>query len=187
LPPPAFSGRVVECSIRAIARHQRGSANIDGVLGRALLSTWSCSICAFSVPTCVLGHGIAKRLALLPVTLMTETISLRRAPPAAVPQAQRALWLLNHSDLRRTARNRAIMYILATALSSERGLFEADETGGRHDSPAGSVSSAPSGESKRRHRPSPFKARLIDFRWPRTDQAPRCAVNGTSRRPPSVR
>jgi DNA-binding transcriptional LysR family regulator len=62
--------------------------------------------------------------ALLPCYLGDEDDRLRRILPAPVPDAQSALWLLTHSDLRRTARIRAVMDFLATALGSERALLE---------------------------------------------------------------
>jgi DNA-binding transcriptional LysR family regulator len=66
------------------------------------------------------GMGVA----LLPCYLGDEDDQLRRALPATVPEARSALWLLTHSDLKRTARIRAVMDFLATALGSERALFE---------------------------------------------------------------
>ncbi len=61
---------------------------------------------------------------LLPCYLGDEEPRLRRVPMTDGPDAHSALWLLTHSDLRRTARIRAVMDFLAAALSSERALFE---------------------------------------------------------------
>jgi DNA-binding transcriptional LysR family regulator len=63
-------------------------------------------------------------LALLPCYLGDEDDQLRRAQPSTVPEARSALWLLTHGDLKRTARIRAVMDFLATALGSERALLE---------------------------------------------------------------
>jgi DNA-binding transcriptional LysR family regulator len=63
-------------------------------------------------------------LALLPCYLGDEDDQLRRTLPAPVPEAHSALWLLTHADLKRTARIRAVMDFLATALGSERALLE---------------------------------------------------------------
>lgn len=66
------------------------------------------------------GMGVA----LLPCYLGDEDEQLRRIRPAAVPEVRSTLWLLTHGDLRRTARIRAVMDFLATALGSERALLE---------------------------------------------------------------
>jgi DNA-binding transcriptional LysR family regulator len=71
------------------------------------------------------GLGVA----LLPCYLGDEDDRLRRTPRGAVPEAQSALWLLTHSDLKHTARIRAVMDFLATALGSERALFEGRQYG----------------------------------------------------------
>ena len=63
-------------------------------------------------------------LALLPCYLGDEEVQLRRVPAAAGPDVRSALWLLTHSDLKRTARIRAVMDFLAIALGSERALLE---------------------------------------------------------------
>jgi DNA-binding transcriptional LysR family regulator len=66
------------------------------------------------------GLGIV----LMPCYLGDDDDRLRRILPAAAPEAHSALWLLTHGDLRRTARIRAVMDFLATALGSERALLE---------------------------------------------------------------
>lgn len=53
-----------------------------------------------------------------------EEVQLRRVPAAAGPDVRSALWLLTHNDLRRTARIRTVMDLLATALGPERVLLE---------------------------------------------------------------
>ena len=62
------------------------------------------------------GMGVAA----LPCYLGDEDDQLRRMRQAAVPEVRSTLWLLTHGDLRRTARIRAVMDFLATALGSER-------------------------------------------------------------------
>jgi DNA-binding transcriptional LysR family regulator len=71
------------------------------------------------------GMGVV----LLPCYLGDEDDQLCRILPVAVPDAQSALWLLTHSDLRRTARIRAVMDFLATAIGSERALLEGKRYG----------------------------------------------------------
>lgn len=66
------------------------------------------------------GMGVA----LLPCYLGDEDERLRRIRPGAVNDVRSALWLLTHGDLRRTARIRAVMDFLATALGSERAFLE---------------------------------------------------------------
>jgi DNA-binding transcriptional LysR family regulator len=63
-------------------------------------------------------------VALLPCYLGDVETRLRRAAPAVLAEARSALWLLTHDDLKRTARIRAVMDSLATALGSERALLE---------------------------------------------------------------
>ena len=76
-------------------------------------------------------------LALLPCYLGDEDDQLRRVRPAAIPEARSALWLLTHGDLKRTARIRAVMDFLATALGSERALLEGRRYGQANPSRAG--------------------------------------------------
>lgn len=71
------------------------------------------------------GMGVT----LLPCYLGDEDDQLRRALPAPVPDARSVLWLLTHSDLKRTARIRAVMDFLATALGLERALLEGKRQG----------------------------------------------------------
>lgn len=66
------------------------------------------------------GVGVA----LLPCYVGDQETRLRRVPGAPVPDAHSALWLLTHSDLKRTARIRAVMDFLANALGSERTLLD---------------------------------------------------------------
>ena len=86
------------------------------------------------------GLGVA----LLPCYLGDEEVQLRRAPAAAGPGVRSALWLLTHSDLKRTARIRAVMDFLAIALGSERALLE-----GRRFGKAASRSGGATRHSKR--------------------------------------
>ncbi len=71
------------------------------------------------------GIGIA----LLPCYLGDDDDCLRRILPAAASETHSALWLLTHGDLRRTARIRAVMDFLASALGSERALLEGRRLG----------------------------------------------------------
>jgi len=66
------------------------------------------------------GIGVA----LLPCYLGDEEVQLHRAAAAAGVDVRSALWLLTHSDLKRTARIRAVMDFLGSALGSERTLLE---------------------------------------------------------------
>jgi DNA-binding transcriptional LysR family regulator len=81
---------------------------------------------------------------LLPCYLGDEEPRLRRVAVADRPRAYSALWLLTHSDLRRTARIRAVMDFLAAALSSERALFE-----GRRYGKGAPGSSGPVGRTRK--------------------------------------
>jgi DNA-binding transcriptional LysR family regulator len=71
------------------------------------------------------GAGVA----LLPCYLGDEEARLRRTRSSGAPDVRSALWLLTHSDLRRTARIRAVMDFLAIALGSERALLEGKRYG----------------------------------------------------------
>jgi DNA-binding transcriptional LysR family regulator len=63
-------------------------------------------------------------LALLPCYVGDTTHGLRRAARWTLSMPRSTLWLLTHDDLRRTARIRATMDFLASALASERPLLE---------------------------------------------------------------
>ncbi|WP_375160823.1 LysR family transcriptional regulator [Bradyrhizobium sp. RDT46] len=63
-------------------------------------------------------------LALLPCYVGDLASDLRRVTPKAPAEPRSALWLLTHDDLKRTARVRATLDFLASALASERKLFE---------------------------------------------------------------
>lgn len=63
-------------------------------------------------------------LAVLPCYLGDTADGLRRAVQKTLSVPRSALWLLTHNDLKRTARIRAVMDFLATALVSERALLE---------------------------------------------------------------
>jgi len=83
------------------------------------------------------GMGVA----LLPCYLGDEDDQLRRTSPVTVPEVQSALWLLTHGDLKHTARIRAVMDFLGTALGSERALFEGGRNGNTGSRRAGAVTS----------------------------------------------
>jgi DNA-binding transcriptional LysR family regulator len=63
-------------------------------------------------------------LAMLPCYLGDSAAGLHRAVKRTLSEPRSALWLLTHSDLKRTARVRAVMDFLAAALISDRALFE---------------------------------------------------------------
>jgi DNA-binding transcriptional LysR family regulator len=63
-------------------------------------------------------------LALLPCYLGDAAAGLQRAARKLPAVPRSALWLLTHNDLKHTARIRAAMDFLATALRSQRTLFE---------------------------------------------------------------
>ncbi|MBP1298163.1 MULTISPECIES: LysR family transcriptional regulator [Bradyrhizobium] len=69
-------------------------------------------------------------LALLPCYVGDLAPTLRRLTPKALAEPRSALWLLTHDDLKRTARIRATLDFLASALTSERALFEGKRAGG---------------------------------------------------------
>jgi DNA-binding transcriptional LysR family regulator len=66
------------------------------------------------------GVGVA----LLPCYMGDIEGQLGRVPAVAGPDLRSALWLLTHTDLKRTARVRAVMDFLAIAFGSERALVE---------------------------------------------------------------
>jgi DNA-binding transcriptional LysR family regulator len=63
-------------------------------------------------------------LALLPCYLGDRVGDLARALPDPVPELAGELWIVTHSDLKRTARVRAFFDIVGEAIASERALFE---------------------------------------------------------------
>src|SRR5919106_1297080 len=63
-------------------------------------------------------------LAVLPCYLGDLEPELARALPDPVPELARELWIVTHSDLRRTARVRAFFDVVGAGLAAERALFE---------------------------------------------------------------
>jgi len=63
-------------------------------------------------------------LALLPCYLGDRVGDLARALQDPVPELAGELWIVTHSDLKRTARVRAFFDIVGEAIASERALFE---------------------------------------------------------------
>jgi DNA-binding transcriptional LysR family regulator len=63
-------------------------------------------------------------LAVLPCYVGDPAPGLRRALRKPLPEPRSEVWLLTHDDLRRSARIRATMDFLATALAAERALLE---------------------------------------------------------------
>ena len=82
--------------------------------------------------------------ALLPCYVGDTEVQLRRVSSASGSDARSALWLLTHSDLKRTARVRAVMDFLAIALGSERALVE----GKRYEKAARGRAGAATGQLK---------------------------------------
>jgi DNA-binding transcriptional LysR family regulator len=66
-------------------------------------------------------------LAVLPCYLGDLEPELARALPDPVPELARELWIVTHSDLKRTARVRAFFDVVGTGLAADRALFEGDE------------------------------------------------------------
>ncbi|TXH35826.1 MAG: LysR family transcriptional regulator [Rhodospirillaceae bacterium] len=62
-------------------------------------------------------------LVLLPCYLGDSTSDLRRAIATPIPELMRELWIVTHSDLRRTARIRAFFDVVGDGLAAERALF----------------------------------------------------------------
>ena len=68
-------------------------------------------------------------LVLLPCYFGDTAAGLHRAVPKTLPEPRSSLWLLTHDDLKRTARIRATMDFLATALASERARLKGRQPG----------------------------------------------------------
>jgi DNA-binding transcriptional LysR family regulator len=62
-------------------------------------------------------------LAVLPCYLADPEPDLRRAIATPIPDLMRELWIVTHSDLRRTARVRAFFDVVGDGLAAERALF----------------------------------------------------------------
>ena len=62
-------------------------------------------------------------LALLPCYLGDSDPGLRRAIATPIPELMRELWIVTHSDLRRTARIRAFFDVVGDGLAAERAFF----------------------------------------------------------------
>jgi DNA-binding transcriptional LysR family regulator len=63
-------------------------------------------------------------LAVLPCYLGDPEPELVRALARPVPELERELWIVTHTDLRRTARVRAFFDVVGEGLAAERALFE---------------------------------------------------------------
>jgi len=153
-PPETLVGRRIADIAHAIygspARLARGGKNLSDhvwvgledtlattVIGRWMQANVPADRIALSVDSFLplrdaacAGVGIA----LLPCYIGDGDDRLRRVRAGSVVDVRSALWLLTHGDLRRTARIRAVMDFLASALGSERALLE----GRRYDKTAGS-------------------------------------------------
>ncbi len=61
---------------------------------------------------------------MLPCYLGDPEPELVRALARPVPELERELWIVTHTDLRRTARVRAFFDVVGEGLAAERALFE---------------------------------------------------------------
>jgi len=144
-PPEALVGRRVASIAHAVygspallSRHARSDRSkdewigLDESLATTVIGQWMnenvedarITLRVDALPALRDAARAGMGLALLPCYLGDQDDQLRRALPAPVPEAHSALWLLTHADLKRTARIRAVMDFLATALGSERVLLE---------------------------------------------------------------
>ena len=62
-----------------------------------------------------------------PAISATSSPRLARALPDPVPELARELWIVTHSDLKRTARVRAFFDVVGAGLAADRALFEGRE------------------------------------------------------------
>jgi len=65
-------------------------------------------------------------LAVLPCYLGDPEPELRRALPGLVPELGRELWIITHTDLKRTARVQAFFELVGGGLAAQRALFEGE-------------------------------------------------------------
>jgi DNA-binding transcriptional LysR family regulator len=70
-------------------------------------------------------------LAILPCYLGDPEPEIVRALPEPLPERARELWIVTHSDLRRTARVRAFFDVVGDSLAACRPLFEGRMPTGR--------------------------------------------------------
>jgi DNA-binding transcriptional LysR family regulator len=143
-PPETLVGRRIADIAHAVygspARLARGGKDLSDhewvgledtlattVIGRWMQANVPADRIALSVDSLLAlrdAAGAGMGVALLPCYLGDEDDRLRRVRPGSVNDVRSALWLLTHGDLRRTARIRAVMDFLATALGSERAFLE---------------------------------------------------------------
>ena len=133
----------IYCSTAYIARHRNGDSNsyewvgLDDTLATTVIGRWMhgnvrdarIAVRVDGLPAARDAARAGMGVALLPCYLGDEDDGLRRLMPATAVRS--VLWLLTHNDLKRTARIRAVMDFLGTALGSERALLE----GRRYSSP----------------------------------------------------
>jgi DNA-binding transcriptional LysR family regulator len=113
---------------------------LDDALAHSVIGRWmrenidasliACSVDALPALRDAAEAGLG--LAMLPCYLGDRVSGLRRATPQTPSSPRSTLWLLTHSDLRRTARVRATLDFLAAAFSSERMLLEGKQPAAAH-------------------------------------------------------
>ncbi|MBR0799105.1 LysR family transcriptional regulator [Bradyrhizobium jicamae] len=116
---------------------------LDDALGSTVIARWmhdnvrapqiACRVDALPALREAAEAGLG--VAVLPCYVGDVAAGLRRVTPKTLAEPRSALWLLTHHDLRRTARIRATLDVLAEAFMSERKLFEgrrANSSAARH-------------------------------------------------------
>lgn len=105
---------------------------LDDTLVGTVIGRWmrenvpaACMACRVdALPTLREAARAGIGLALLPCYLGDTAPGLHRLVRKTPSEPRSTLWLLTHDDLKRTARIRAVMDFLATALATERALLE---------------------------------------------------------------
>lgn len=117
-------------------RNAHAWIGLDDALAGTVIGRWmsdnvpaaqiACRVDAF--PTLRDAVCASMGLAVLPCYVGDATAGLMRLDKT-LPEVRSALWLLTHSDIRRTARVRSVMDFLAAALMRERPLLEGKQDG----------------------------------------------------------
>ena len=116
---------------------------LDDALGSTVIARWmrdnistpqiACKVDA--LPALRDAAQVGLGVAVLPCYVGDVAPGLRRVTSKTLTEPHSALWLLTHADLKRTARIRATLDVLAKAFASERKLFEgkrANPSAARH-------------------------------------------------------
>jgi DNA-binding transcriptional LysR family regulator len=109
---------------------------LDDALAGTVIAQWMHENIRAAHTACWADAGLG--LAMLPCYVGDLASGLRRVTLKTLSEPRSALWLLTHDDLKRTARIRATLDFLATALASERPLLEGNRStreslSGEHD------------------------------------------------------